>query len=114
MGSIRWPSNPGSGSTEDTAFIKCVDGWKPQIHEFWYLGLDNTTLEVHPAAQVEVITGTVKEFLTDYLSENGRRIQIIGQPSVNNSIHFLVVPAQVWGRGLPFIFNLNYPVEATG
>ena len=86
MGYIRWTLNPGSGSIKDTAFIQCVDVQESQIHELWCLGLDNITREVHPTAQLEVVTGTVGEFVTNYVSENGRRNQIIGKLSVNDSI----------------------------
>ena len=70
MGSIRQTSNPGSRSTEDTAFVQCVDGREPQIHELWCLGLDNITCEVHPTSRVEFPAGTVGEFVTNYLAEN--------------------------------------------
>ena len=58
MVSICETLNPGSGITEDTDFIQCVDGQDPQIHELWCLGLDYTSRKVHPTAQVEVITVT--------------------------------------------------------
>ena len=103
MGSICWPSNPGSKSNEDTAFIQYIDGWDPHIHKIWCLVLENINCEVHPTAQVEVIPGTVREFVTDYPAGNGRRIQIIGKFSVNNSVQFLGVPNQGGGSVLPFI-----------
>ena len=74
MGSIGRPLNPGSGSTEDTAFMKCVDGWEPQIHELWCLGLDYITPKFHPTALVEVVSGIMGDFTADYLAENRRRI----------------------------------------
>ena len=114
MESIRWPSSPGSGSTKDTAFIQYVDGRQPHIHEVWSLGLDGIIYEVHPTAQEEFIAGTFREFLIDYLAENGRRIQIIGQLSINDSIQFLGVLDQSQGRGLPFPCNLQSSSEATG
>ena len=113
MGSIHRPLYPGSGSIEDTNFIQCVDGHEPQIHAFWCLGLDNITRRVHPTALVEVISGTDGDFLTNYLPKNGRRIQIIGHLSVNNNVQILGVPAQAWGRGLPFLCNLQAPNEVT-
>ena len=114
MVSIRQPSNSGSKSTKDTAFIQFFDGQKPQIHEFCSLSLDNITGKVHRTSIVEVITGTVGEFWTDYLAENGRRIPIIGKLYVNNSVQFLVFPAQAWGCGLLILCNLNAHPEATG
>ena len=76
MGSIRWTSDPVSSSTKDTEFIRCVDGWEPQIHKLWSLGLDNIIHKVHPAVQVEVGTGPMGEFMTNHLAENGRKIPI--------------------------------------
>ena len=114
MGSIRQPLNPSSGSTKETAFIQCIDGQDPHIHVLWCLGLDKTSREVLPAEQVEVIAGTVGEFVTNYPSENGCRIQIIGQISVKDSVQFLGVPGHGGGSGLKFIYNLQSPVEATG
>ena len=111
---IHRPPNPGSGITEATAFIQCIDGQETHIHELWCLGLDNTSRKVHPTAQVQVITGTVGNFVTDYLAENGRIIQIIGKLSANNSVQYLGVPDQCGGIGLPFISNLQAHIEATG
>ena len=37
---------------DPVAFIQCVDGREPQIHEVWSLGLDGIIIEVHPKAQV--------------------------------------------------------------
>ena len=114
MISICWPSNPGSGSTKDTALIQCVDGWDPQIHELLCLGLDHVSRKVHPTAQVEVVLGTFVDFVTNYLAENGRRIHIIGQLYVNNSVQFWSVTNQGRGIGFLSICNLQDPVEATG
>ena len=74
MGSIRRPSDSGRRSTEATALIQCVDGQEPQIHDLLYLGLDRISCEVFTTVQVEVIAGTVREFVMGYLAENGRRI----------------------------------------
>ena len=79
MGYIQWNTNLGSGTTQDTALIHCVDGQDPQIHKLWCLGLENITQEVHPAALVEVVAGTMGEFTTSYLVENGHIIPIIRQ-----------------------------------
>ena len=100
IGSIFRTSNPGIRSTRDTEFIRCVDGWHPQIHRLLCLGFDNITKEVHPTAQVEFIYGIVGEFMTNYLAENGRRIVIIRQPSINGSIQLLGIPDFVLGSGL--------------
>ena len=114
MGSIRRPSDSGSKSTEATAFIKCFDGREPQIHELWCLGLDGIIRKVCPTALVEVTTGTVGDFLTDYLAENGRRIHTIGKLSVNVSVQFLGMPDQDGRSWLLFICNILDRFEATG
>ena len=113
-GSIRRPSDIGSGITEDTAFVQCIDGREPQIHEVWSLCLDRIVRKVHPTAQEEVPIGTIGEFVTDCLAEIRGKIQIIGKLSINSSVQFLGVLAQVWGHGLLFIRNLQDPAEATG
>ena len=100
MGSIHHTSNPESRSTKDTNFTQCVDVWESQIYEVWSLGLDGIFRKVHPAARVEVVTGIVGEFTTDCLPENGRRILIIRQLSINDSVQFLGIPDFVWGSGL--------------
>ena len=114
MGSIHWPSNPGSRSTKATAFIQCVDCWEPQTHELWCLDLDNIIRKFHPTVLIDFIAGTVGEFMADYLSENGCKIQIIRQLSVNSSIQCLSVPDHGRGSGLPFICSLQAFFVATG
>ena len=106
MGSIRHPLDPAIRSAEDTTFIKCVDGQEPQIHELWCLVLNNIIQKEYPTAHLEVISVTVGDFVTNYLTGNGRIIHIIWQISVNDRVHFWGVPAQAWGSGLPFICNL--------
>ena len=70
--------------------------------------------KVNHEVHVEVTSITIREFETNYLSENGRRIEIIGQISVKNSVQFLVLYDQSQGSGLLFICNLRTRVEATG
>ena len=76
--------------------------------------MDNISCKVHPKSQVQVIYGTVGEFLTDYIAKNGRIIQIIRQIPINYSVQFLGVPDNGGGSGFPFICNLQAPVEDTG
>ena len=52
--------------------------------------------------------------MTDYLAENGRRIKIIGQLSVNDSVQFLGLSDQALVTGMPFIYNLWALSEPTG
>ena len=114
MGTINMPSDSGSGGTESTAFIQCIDGREPQIHELWYLGLDRISHKINPAAHVDVTAGIVGEFVTYYLAENRCQIDIIGKISIKNSIQFLFLSHQSWGSGLLFIYNLLDHVESTG
>ena len=114
MGTIYRPSYSGSGGTEATAFIQCINGREPQIHELWCLCLDRICRKVHSTAYVEVPAGTIRYFVTDYIAKNGRQIPIIGQLSVNGSVQFLGLTDQAWGSGFPFITNLLARVESTG
>ena len=86
MRSIHRSSNIVSRSNKDTASIQCVDGREPHIHEVLSLGLDVIIRKVRPTLQVEVPAGTVREFVTNYLAKNGRRIHIIGKIFINNSV----------------------------
>ena len=80
----------------------------------WCLGLDRISRKFHTTARVEVTTGTTIEFVTDYLAENRRRIEIIWKLSVNNSVQFLGLSDQYQGIGLPFICNLIARVDDAG
>ena len=112
MSTIRRPSYSIIGGTEATAFIQCINGRQPHIHELWCLGLDRISRKVHPTARLEVPAGTVRYFVTNYLAESGRQIPIIGQLSVNNRVQFLVFSYQSWGSGLMFIPNSQYQVDS--
>ena len=114
MGTIRRPSDSGSGGTEGTDFIKYIKYQETQINLLWCLGLGRIFWKFHPTARVEVPTGTAVEFVTDYLAGNGRRINIIRQLYVNDSVQFLGLSDQAWGSGLLFITNLLAHVESTG
>ena len=58
------------------------------------MGLDRIILKVRPTAHVEITGGTVGEFVTNYLAENRRRIEIIRKLSVNDSFQFLGLSEQ--------------------
>ena len=96
MGSILRSSAYVIRITEATAFIQCVDVQEPHIDEFWCLGLDRISRKLHSTAQVEVTHGTVGEFVTNHLAENGRIIQITRKLSVNDSVQFWGMPDQGW------------------
>ena len=114
MVTIHRPSDFGIGGTEATAFIQYINGHETHIHELSCLGLDGLSQKVHPTAHVEVPAGTVGDFVTNYLDENGCQIKIIGQLSVNDSVQFLGLSDQAWGSGLLFVANLLAHVESTG
>ena len=114
MGTIRRPLDSGDNGTEATDFKQCVDGQEPLINELWCLGLEGISRKVHPTERVEVAAETAGEFVTDCLAENGRRIEIIGKLSVNNSVQFWDMNDQGGGSGMPFIFNLLAYIDSTG
>ena len=64
MGPIYRRSDSVSGVAEGVEFIRCIDGWEPQIHEIWCPGSNGVTREVHPIAQIDVGTETIGQSLT--------------------------------------------------
>ena len=62
------------------------------MHKIWCIGSDEINREVHPTAQVDIGAGTVGQFSSHYLAENGRIIPILGQISINGSVIFLGIP----------------------
>ena len=63
--------------------------------------------------RLQVGDGTVVDFTTNYLAENGRIIPIIGKFSINGSVQFLGIRGFSQGSGLLFIINLKSPTEPT-
>ena len=89
MSNIRRPfisciGVPGTGS-----LIQCVNGREPQIQELSCWDIYGIFGEVHPTARVDIPYRTVREFFTEYISENGRRKQIIGELFINGSVQFM-------------------------
>ena len=109
VGPICCPYDSGSGGTKVLEFIQYVDGQDPQMHEIWCVDSNGITREVHPTAQVDVGAGVVGHFLSHYLAENGRRIPIIGQISINGSVKLLGIPSFYRTSGLMFTENLLVP-----
>ena len=62
IGAICRTSNYGSGGTEATAFIQCINVQEPQVHELWCLVLDRISRKVDTTARVEVPAETMREF----------------------------------------------------
>ena len=105
MGSICRPSDlTGSRDPDPRVFIKCVNCKDPMANELWYHGLYGLSSDSHPTAQVEITPANDGEFITDYLTTDGRRIRIIGQYSVNGSVQFTDFP-EVWGIILLYMSN---------
>ena len=113
MVSIRWTFDSGSRGTNIVDLIWCVDGREPQLHEIWCLVSVNVTREIHPTAQVEVTTGTMGQFNTNHLAENGRIIPNIGKLSINGSVQILGIPDFVRNSTFSFIGNLQSPSMTT-
>ena len=67
----------------------------------WYHGLDGLCHNVHPTEQVDIPPINVGEFITNFLTADERRIQIIGQESVNGSVQFYGF-TEVYGSSLLF------------
>ena len=73
-------------------------------HELWSHGLDRTSCGVHPTLRVDVPTGTVGEFVPEYLTPEKMINRIICQCSVNESVQLTGFP-KIWGSSLTYIYN---------
>ena len=74
VGSMCHRSNSGSGVEDGPKFICCVDGQHTKIHEVWTFDEDGVTREAHTTARVDVGSGFVGEFFTNYLTPTWRRV----------------------------------------
>ena len=113
MGNMCRHSKSSSRGPETGAFILCFNGRDPQIYELWCWDNDGIFREVHPTARVDILAGTVREFVTKYLSENERCYQIIDELLIYGSVQFIGL-SQIWGSGLLHIVNLQAHIEAKG
>ena len=77
MGDIWRPYDYGGGDPDPGAFIQCVDGREPMIHELWCHGIDGLCRKVHPTLRIEIPSRNIGEFVTKYLSDNRQRNRII-------------------------------------
>ena len=91
MGGIRQPYNYSSRYPDPGAFIQCVDGRDPMIHELWGHENDSICRKVQPTACIEIPAGTVGEFITEYLSENRLQNQIIGELSTKGIVQLILL-----------------------
>ena len=99
---------------EGPELIRCVGGRKPQVNEVWTLGEDGVTREVRTKAQVDVGTGFIGEFATDYLTEIWRRFCMFGRNYINRSVQWLVVPDFLRTDGPTWTDNLLAPYFSLG
>ena len=107
-------ANSGSGDKDGIGFIRCVDGQQPQIDEVWTFGEDSVTSEVHLTARVDVGSGFVGEFATDYLTPNWRRVPMFGRNSINESVEWIGVPDFLSKYGPSSTLNLLDPYDSWG
>ena len=75
------------------------------MHKMCCLCSDGVTYEVHTTTRIDVSAETVGLFATQYFAENGRKIPIIIQISVNGNVKRLGIPADASGYGWPFNDN---------
>ena len=84
------------------------------MHEIYCLGSDGVTREFHLTLQIYVRNETVGKIVTQYFTENGRRIPFIGQISVNRSAKLLGIPTDAWRCVFPFLDNVLGPTVPHG
>ena len=84
------------------------------MHKIWSLSSNGVTREFHPIAQVYVSAGTMGQFSTNCLAENGRRIPILGQIPINGSVKFLGIFNFHRTSGPIFIENIRAPHDTPG
>ena len=114
VGAILRPSDSSSGDEEGHKFIRCLDGRKPQIHEVWTFGEDGVTHEVHPKVQVDVHTGFVREFATDYVTPSWRRVPMFVRNDIMGSFKCLNIPDFLRTYGPPWNSNILDPRPSWG
>ena len=102
MGDIHSPSYSGSRALYLIVFILFANGRDTMACELWSHGLDGISRNVHPTAQVDIPTGTVVKFITDYMTTYGRRNRIIGQYSFNGGVQFTGIH-KILGSSVPYI-----------
>ena len=61
---------------------------------------------MHPSARIEIPDVTIGEFITKYLSANGRRNRISEEISINSSVKLIIITV-IWG------IELTQPIRLT-
>ena len=77
MGDIWRTYNASIRALDSDNFIYYVDSKEPQIHKLWYFRIYGICCKVHPTARIQIMYGTSKEFVTDYLSERGGSLGLL-------------------------------------
>ena len=112
-GCIWRPSDSGIVASDTGSFIQWVDSREPMIHKMVWHGIDRICCEFHPTSRIEIPAGTVGEFFTEYLSENGQRNWIFGVLSINGSVQLIRI-SDIWGSGLSYVSNTRAPEVTSG
>ena len=100
----------GNRGKDGIEFIRCVDGWEPQIHKIWRFAEDGITREVHSFARVDVGNFSGDCFQTHYMTEEARRVTIFGQRYINLSVEWLSTPVPSYDtNGMPWVDNILVP-----
>ena len=58
--------------------------------------------------RIDILTGTVGEFITKLLTADGKSNRIIGEISANGSVQFIGLP-EILGSGFPYNSNSRVP-----
>ena len=91
-----------------------MDRREPHIHKVWTFGEDGVTREVYPTVQVDVGTGCVVEFATNYLTQSWRRVPMFSVNSINGSVQWLDVLDLLRTDGPLWTGNVLSPIPAWG
>ena len=84
------------------------------MHEIWCFCYDGITPEVHPTGLVDVGDVVVGQLSSNYLTENGRRIPIIGQIPINGVVKYLGIPDFHRTSGPIWVENILAPHSSWG
>ena len=84
------------------------------MHEVWDFDSDWITCEVHSTVQLDVGAGVVGQFSSNCLTENGRRIPILGKNFISGSVEYLVIPESQSTGGPMWAENFLAPRSSWG
>ena len=90
----------GIGGKFNVLFYRFIEGWEPEIYEFWSFDED-VIREVHPYAQVQISNDFIWEtFHTRFFNTREVRLPFLGRRSVNGSVQWLDVPQPFGETGI--------------